>query len=517
MQYAKYKTRPVFLSASTWLSVAVMVVVTFASNIVMARPPAPVPPQTESEAESSLQAAWEYRPYKVVVWIAHNNSWRLQSIEENLAQRLSERARLADRSGWRLTIERAPNPWNWRLISDSFDRDLYSGDLQADVLNAGSTQDADKLIVVQIEEDLGLFKTTVTEFELHTRVWGASVIRTSERGNLDQVVFNSIRTAFMPLTRIENVLDSDARCRVRAIGICNYAERDDNGEWQLIPNTGSPVWIDDNEILMPVVLRSDRRGNLESIKTIHWTFLTIADRAGPSLNCKINAMRRHPLGGRTGGRTERLGLCVRAPDRQTTLKLISNDKEQIALPDLEVYSRRPDQDSDSDSEFIGKTDWRGQIVIPPNEDPVRILYIKSGRRPLARVPMVPGLYDQQMTSMPNDENRLYAEGITRGLFNELMDNVARRQLMAERIRIALERSQLDRADDLLKELRDIPSAESYKRRLNQEKQVLLKDADKREKDIINRYFLQLDNAASNFLNTLEQAKLSKQVQDAKKK
>lgn len=477
---------------------------------------AQAPQEADNVAGSKPQvAAWEYRPYEVVVWIAHSNSWRMQGIEDKLIERIGVRSRLADASAWKLHISRAPNPWNWRLLSENFDRSLYSGDLQADVLHAGSTRNADKLIVVKVSEELGEFRTNVQEFDLKTQVWGAEVIRKAESADLDLVIFESIKTAFMPVTRIENVHDSDVRVRVRAIGIAHVAERDEAGQWQMRDNTGSPVWVQDSEILMPVIIRNDRRGNLESIKTIDWTFLAILGRDGPNLNCTTHSMRRAPLGQRTGGRTERLALCVRAPDRQTTLKLISNDKERIPLPDLEVFSRRPDQPKGTDNEFLGKTDWRGEIVIPPNEDPVRILLVKSGKRPLARVPVVPGLYDRQQTSMPNDEKRLYAEGVTTGLQNELMDNVARRNLISERIRIALEQSNLDKASELLKELRDVPNSQKFNIRLNTEKQRLLL-GDDRQKEFINGYFDQLEAASNEFLNNSDEGQLSKQVQDAKR-
>ena len=493
-----------------------MMLVCFAtsSSLLIAQTAAPV--ENASSADTTPQvAAWEFRPYKVVVWLAHANSWRLQDIQENLQSQIEERARLADASAWNVKVSRAPNPWNWRLISDNFDRSLFSSDLQADVLNAGPTQDVDKLIIARIDEHLGGFQTTVQEFDLRTKVWGAMVIRQAETSSLDSVIFESIKTAFMPVTRIENVLNKDVRVRVRAIGIANFAERDDNGNWQMVDNVGSPVWIMDDEILMPVVLRKDRRGNLESIKTIEWTFLSILDRNGPNLNCIIHSMRRAPMTTRTGSRTVRLGLCVRAPDRQTTLKLISNDKERIPLPDLEIFSRRPNQEQGTANEFLGKTDWRGEIVIPPNDDPIRILLVKSGRRRLARIPLVPGLYNDQMTAMPNDEKRLYAEGIYRGLFNELLDNVARRQLIAERIRIALEKSDFERASGLLRDLRDVPNTQKFNVRLNFEQQRLLL-GDDRQRKFIEGYFDQLESASRDFLNSLDEGRLNKLVQDAKK-
>ncbi len=473
----------------------------------------------EASEEKKMEAAWEFRPYKVLVWLVHNDSWRVRGVEEKLMSQLGQRAIVADRSGWNVTVERAPNPWNWRLLDENFNQELYSDDLQAEILNAlGATQGTDKLMVVRVNDENGMFDTSVQEFDLKTKVWGAAVKRVVNLQSLDTVLFNSIETAFMPVTRIENVHNSDVRCRVRGIGIAIYAERDENGEWKMVENEDSPVWVNNTEVLMPVILRKDRKGNMESIKIVDWTFLAIEERSGPSLNCTTHSMRRAPLGQRTGGRTERLALCVRAPDRETTIRLISNDTEQVALPDLEVYSRRPDQEKGTENELLGKTDWRGQITIPPNEDPIRILLVKSGRRPLARVPVIPGLFSFQQTAMPNDEQRLYAEGITRGLFNELMDNVARRQLLAERIRIALERDNLDQADQFLKEMRDeVPDSQEFTYKLNDEKTALMNSAkDKRQKDFIDGYFIQLQNAASEFLNKTGEMELTQKIQEVKR-
>ena len=99
-----------------------------------------------------------------------------------------------------------------------------------------------------------------------------------------------------------------------------------------------------------------------------------------------------------------------------------------------------------------------------------------------------------------------------------MDNVARRQLIAERFRIALENDNLEKASDLVQELSEVPDANTFKRRLNMEKQDLLSgDIDKREVDYIKGYFLQLETATSGFLNNVKNTQLTRDLQGARKK
>ncbi|MGI9517497.1 MAG: hypothetical protein ACR2NP_10645 [Pirellulaceae bacterium] len=505
--------------------IAVLLVCSWTCGIAIAAPqPEPEgddrPAARQPVQPTRVEAAWEYRPYRVIIWLAHNDSWRLKSFESSLIDGLSRQALLADPSAWRVRIERAPNPWNWRLLGD-VDRSRLSDDLHLAAMSVDPDVTTDKLIVVNIEDDSGMFATTVQELDLRTKIWGAKVKRRSDLSNLQRTIFNSIRTAFMPVTRIETVRDNDVRVRVRASSIASIIEEDEEGVRQLVPNTGSPAWISEDEILLPVMLRSDRRGNLESITPVQWTFLSILGRDGPHMDCTTHAMRRAPLGGRTGGRIERIGLCVRAPLRPTRLRLISNDQLQTPLADLKILSRGPGWAEGEESEVLGKTDWRGEIMVPPNEDGIRILGIFSGTRPLARVPMVPGLYDVQVTSMPNDESRLYAEGIVRGLQNELMDNLARRQVLTAQVEMAMEKSDFERAEDLLKEMRDVPDSRKFNIRLTSERQELLRKEkdrlsnDDRQQGYIMAMFEELMLASSRFLDSAKETELSRMVRDAR--
>ena len=64
-------------------------------------------PQKAEQEEEAVEAAWEYRPYNVVVWLAHDNSWRLQGLEEGIIEGVASQALLADPSSWKLEISQA--------------------------------------------------------------------------------------------------------------------------------------------------------------------------------------------------------------------------------------------------------------------------------------------------------------------------------------------------------------------------------------------------------------------------
>ncbi len=226
-------------------------------------------------------------------------------------------------------------------------------------------------------------------------------------------------------------------------------------------------------------------------------------------------MQRAPLGGRSGGRTERVALCVRGPEQGTRLSLVSNEEPPEPLRDLEVYSRLPGQDEDQASEFLGKSDWQGQIWVPPHESGIRILYVKSGLRPLARVPVVPGLYPEWTARMPNDERRLYAEGIVKGYQNELFDLLARRLILGTLVESALARADLSTAEAKLAELRRVEDSKRFNTRLNLEKKGLL-TADERQRGFIENMFDELEKLSNLHLDSQRVAELSKLVREAQK-
>ena len=86
---------------------------------------------------------------------------------------------------------------------------------------------------------------------------------------------------------------------------------------------------------------------------------------------------------------------------------------------------------------------------------MRVLLIKDGSALLGKLPVVPGLERQLLAPVPNDDQRLAAEGFINGLQEELLDLVAHEKILAVMIQTRIEKKRFDEATDL-----DRPTAAS---------------------------------------------------------
>ncbi|MEC9116151.1 MAG: hypothetical protein VX607_04730, partial [Planctomycetota bacterium] len=86
--------------------------------------------------------------------------------------------------------------------------------------------------------------------------------------------------------------------------------------------------------------------------------------------------------------------------------------------------------------------------------------------------------------------RLRAEGIIQGLESQFLDLVARREVFSARIRYRIGAGEFDGAEELLNELRDLPTREQFEDIINQQERLLQSD-DTREQARINGMFTQL--------------------------
>ena len=77
-----------------------------------------------------IDKAWDYRPYRVRVWICTDGSPELNANFASLVKGLERRSILADPSAWELLVSRAPNPWGYRLpvlLESVIESDVIAG------------------------------------------------------------------------------------------------------------------------------------------------------------------------------------------------------------------------------------------------------------------------------------------------------------------------------------------------------------------------------------------------------
>lgn len=411
--------------------------------------------------------AWEYSPYRVHVWLATQPTPQLTSrLEQQIRQYILWQAEIVEGSAWRVDVESAPQPWHDELLAG-----FQFVSLPENVEDTHPLLRGDKLILLRIVEQAGEFLIQARELDCRSRIFGPPVtLATQQIAAIPSAAFTAVASAFMPLARIEKVNDREktAQVRVRAAGLV------------LSPN--SPAAMGTGEILRPVVRQNDRLGKLRAggIQVVPWTFLRATDQRGPNLGCMVYSGLRSPLGGRGSRRVEKFALAVRPTATTTILQLNSSGAAPHPLSGYEVYSRRVDTEN---SELLGRTDWRGQLLVDRGDQPLRILYVKSGTRLLARLPMVPGLEPLQTAPMFDDDIRLGAEGSISSLQNNFLDLVARRQVLATRIRLSIEERDFAEAERLIEELRGLATRIEFTQFLNEETRNLASDNQREQQNI----------------------------------
>ena len=531
----------------------------------------------QKKKKKVVNQAWEYWAYRVNTWVVTDGSYETQLVLNDTIEQINSLSYIADSSAWKVNADAAPALWNWRFIRylDDPSRLNYLSATQieklhkrqeavarakakkdggkyedilaampapytpleqsfSEMINGLENEAVDKLMIVRLRYQDGVYETSAREYDLRTRKWGATTsLETGVSGRVGALAFRALSNAFMPITRLEKVYDYQnmetrkterwARARIRAIGVAKTVEKDSAGKWVTSNNTSSPVWVRDQDILLPVVRRVTREKVFESTQTIGWTFLVIRNRDGTKLECRTQSKDRVPLSGRTGTRIEKLALVIRPPNRPTLVTMYARAipvkpefrKPPDPLANYEVYSRSPGDPIEKASDIVGITDFFGQVVIPPSDNGLRLLFIKSGYRPLAKLPVLPGLEEELVIELPNDEDRLFAEGIVRGLENEVKDLLAQRKVLVLRIEKLLEKGKIAEADALFKFYRSLNTAQLMKEKVNFERQQLIvKDESQRPR--INDMFDNLVKTVDKFMTSNEERRILTLINQARR-
>ena len=460
---------------------------------------------------SAMARPWESRPYLINVWLCSDHAPEIRQATENIKTGVLRRALLADPSGWDLTVETAPSPWRFRLLRSLENVDALKG---VEVLE--SLANYDKMIAVCMSSQGGRIDLRVRELDIQTQQWGAIISRSAgDAKNLDALVYNAIVKAFMPIARVENVSNSGVvTIKVRAVNACLQTDPVTN---EVVPIENSPVWIRPEDRFLPVIRRVDRNGVLAKLEPIKFTYLTIVEQEGPKVIAKIQSRARAPLAGRSSKRAQKLALVIRPPESPTILKLVAKDDTTKALEGYEVWSRLPGQPKEEESEFLGVTDWRGQMPIMPNDFGLRLIYVKRGSRALLKLPIIPGLLDEVVTRVPDDDARLNAEGVLNGVRTEILSLVAEREIMETRIEQALKDKDISEASKLLGEYTRLETPQNLKNRMaNEESRLKGQTTNKRELTQIGGRFQILRDILNSRVGVSKEPALRAKVQQAKR-
>lgn len=310
----------------------------------------------------------------------------------------------------------------------------------ADLMGAVFDQ-YDKIFVVRIDSHALPIEVETMEIDCLMRLPGPLVRRSviSEQ-RLVAGIGESITKAFGPMVRIEDVGTSIVTGRVRAGG--------------LIMDPDSPAAIGQDDWLQPALRKDDRMGDPIILEALDWSYLHVQKADGPKLEMKMHAGRIGGLPARKNKRTHRMAFKIRPYHDNTVIRLHAQKKPDEPLQGYEFYEKGLES---SEFTFVGRTDWDGRLVVEKTDHPMRLMYVKNGGAILARLPCVPGQDAMGTADIRGDDLRLQAEAYIRGVQNAIIDLVALRQLLAARIRMRLEKGNVEEARELLNALREQPT------------------------------------------------------------
>jgi hypothetical protein len=447
-------------------------------------------------SRAGAQSVWELMPYRVRTLIAFAPRPELTDrLRRRIEAYVSERVDVAIGAAWNMRIGPPPAELLGGMLGGLADVGL--DDLPPEIMEG----DEDKLLLVTIRVTDGGFSIEARDYDLHARLVGSLETRQiAGREELPGETFNALLAAFAPLAQIERVDEAKVVLRLRAAS--------------LTPLDPEIVWVRPGDVFRPIMRFNDRDGTLKRLMPLDWTFLSVAELSGAEVTCTMFTGLKNPLSARRRGRIEQLALLARPTGGSTRLELrsrpVAGDPESSRpLAGYAVYAHPAGLPK---TVLLGRTDGHGLLTVPADESPVRILLIKHGGEPMARLPLMPGLEPVLRAEVPDDDQRLAAEGLIAGFQENFVDLIARRAVLMRRIRLRLDENQLEQAKAFMDELRRLPRQEDLLSTLTEQRQEYSTD-DPRMRKKIGKLFDDTQEIVVRYMNMGDLNQLEHDLQE----
>ncbi len=165
---------------------------------------------------------------------------------------------------------------------------------------------------------------------------------------------------------------------------------------------------------------------------------------------------------------------------------------------------------------IGLSDVDGKVRIPPGKHRIEMLFIKHGGQLLAKLPIVPGAEQTIGIPLPDDDARLAAESRLASLREDLIDVVARRNILMARTRQKIEKKDFNGAQELLRSLDDLPGKPQFSLMLSTSARQLRSD-DALMQRKIDQLFAATQTLMTQFLDLKPISELHNELREAQQK
>ncbi len=310
------------------------------------------------------------------------------------------------------------------------------------------------------------YRISCREWDAYVRRWGPIQQRTlSQRSLLAESCFQLMRETFAPLAVVHPLsLEKGSTSPARHMVLQFKGS-------QLATESIEQLFLHAGDVYQPLLRRTDRSGELLSVSEVPWTYLALTEvqpakgeSHGRQWLARSYSGLRHPFGARLRGRSELLALAMHGAEPRTQVRFFARHDRDQALSGYEVFQQG--EREKSASRLLGVTNARGMIEVrrSPLErepTPVVMLLVRSDGRLLAKVPVVPGVAALVEVPIADDAARLQAQARLVEVREQLVDLVARRNILLARARNYLNQGQIDQAQQLLEDLDALPGRSQF--------------------------------------------------------
>jgi hypothetical protein len=279
----------------------------------------------------------------------------------------------------------------------------------------------------------------------------------------------------------------------------------------LVQQSGEQLFVSQGAVYQPFFVRSKPSANSSTSRIIEvpWTYLAVEELKAAAWQGLIYSGTRRPFGVRRRAGIEIKALAIKMPLPATRVRFHASHDKSLSLAGYEVFEKLP-----TDGEFapLAVTDQQGIVSVTCGDAPIKWLALRSDSQLLAQVPVAPGSAPQIEIPIADDVARLLVQEMLTSFKEQLIDVVARRNILIARTRDQLQQGNSQQARKLLDEIGDLPTRANLDRSLGSiEGNPAHRSANPRVQAKIDRLLADSRKLLGNFLSTREILELETEV------
>lgn len=446
-----------------------------------------------SPARAAEDKAWATAPYRVRIYAAVDSSTHPGALPEDLVGRLEKQIHRTLFPFWKTEVTLCEGAQRTTLLRGMDRLEEVEG------FDVGT----DKTLYLTVKADAdGGFRLASREQDMLTGVW--SPVLTSEARQellLVQTSWEILWETFAPRAQVLYDLQQSHEAELAFQGA------------DLMPAESRSLLDRPQSVFKPYMVRTNRGGgSIGKVIEVPWTYVVTSADAAESRKASVYSGSRRPFGARRRAGIDIVALRLQPTSLPTNVRFHASHEADQPLAGYEVFAKSA---LAAEFEPAGFTDENGQIDVRGRDYPVVLVALRSNAQPLVQVPVVPGAIASVDIPVSDDSARLMVQETLTTFTEQMVDVVARRNILMARARDRLKQGKQREAKELLAEIGNLPTRANMDRFLA----TLERDPGSRSKNPrvqakIDQLFTKSRELMSTYLTTRELLELESEINNS---